>query len=71
MMGTPVTLPELVAVSPGMLPASKGWGPAGTADVCVMTEEVEFDLAGDDGLWLTNVAAGGGDGAVNEFIESR
>lgn len=71
-MGTPVTLPEFVAVSPGTLPAINGCGPAaGTADDCVITDDVEFDLAGDDGRWLTNVAAGGGDGAVNELIESR
>lgn len=70
-MGTPVTLPEFVAVSPGTLPAINGWGPAGTADDCVIMDDVELDLAGDDGRWLTNVAAGGGEGAVKEFIESR
>lgn len=70
-IGTPVTLPEFVAVSPGTLPAISGWGPAGTAEVCVITDDVELDRAGDDGRWLTKLAAGGGDGAVNELIESR
>ena len=49
-IGTPVTLPEFVAVSPGTLPARSVGGPAGgAADACVMTDEVELDLAGDDG----------------------
>jgi hypothetical protein len=71
-IGTPVTLPEFVAVSPGTLPATSVCGPAeGTADDCVITDEVELDLAGDDGRWFTNEAAGGGDGAANELVESR
>lgn len=71
MIGTPVTLPEFVAVNPGTLPANNVGGPVGAADDCVMTEDVELDLAGDEGLWFTNAAAGGGDGAVKELIESR
>lgn len=71
MIGTPVTLPELVAVSPGTLPARSVGGPVGAVDVCVITDEVEFDLAGELGRWLTKAAAGGGDGAAKELIESR
>lgn len=71
-IGTPVTLPECVAVSPGTFPARSGGAVAeGTTDACVMTEEVELDLAGDDGRWLTNEAASDGDGAVNELLDSR
>lgn len=66
-IGTPVTLPELVAVSPGTLPARS----VGAVEFCVMTDDVELDRAGDEGRWLTKAAAGGGDGAVNELIESR
>lgn len=36
-----------------------------------MMDDVEFDLVGDDGRWLTKFAAGGGDGAVKELMESR
>lgn len=71
MMGTPVTFPEFVAVKLGILPASRFGGGCGAVEDCVITDEVELDLVGDDGRWLTNVAAGGGEGAVNEFIESR
>jgi hypothetical protein len=49
-IGTPVTLPEFVAVKPGtwptinegfvMMPACDGW---------VTIEEVEFERAGEDG----------------------
>lgn len=71
-MGTPVTLPEFVAASPGILPARRVGGPVGgAADADVMTDEVEFDLAGDDGRWFTNDAASDGDGAANELVESR
>lgn len=70
-MGTPVTLPELVAVSPGTLPAKRGGGPVGAVDVCVIMEDVELDLAGELGRWFTKVAAGGGEGAAKELMESR
>lgn len=71
-MGTPVTLPELVAVIPGTLPAKSGGGPVGAVDVCVIMDDVEFDLAGEVGRWFTTkFAAGGGDGAAKELIESR
>lgn len=74
-MGTPVTLAELVAAMPGTFPAmSVGLltTPAGTADACVATDEVEFDLAGDDGLCEVKAALeAGGDGAVNELAELR
>jgi hypothetical protein len=45
--------------------------PVGTVEDCVMMEEVELDLAGEDGRTLTNEAAAGGDGAVSELAESR
>lgn len=46
--GTPVTLPELVAVIDGTLPLMRG-GLLTTTEGCVATEDVEFDLVGDDG----------------------
>lgn len=71
-MGTPVTLPELVAVRPGTLPATRVGGPGGAAvELCVMIDEVELDLVGDDGRWLAKAAAGGGEGAAKELVESR
>lgn len=72
-IGTPVTLPELVAVRPGTLPATRLGGPGGggAVELCVMTDEVEFDRVGDDGRWLAKAAAGGGDGAAKELVESR
>lgn len=70
-MGTPVTLPEWVAVIPGTLPAKSGGGPVGAVDVCVITDDVELDLAGELGRWFTKAAAAGGDGAAKELIESR
>lgn len=70
MIGTPVTLPELVAVIPGTLPAINGGGPVGAVEVCVIMEDVELDLAGELGRWLTKAAAGGGDGAAKELMES-
>jgi hypothetical protein len=45
--------------------------PVGTVEDCVIMEDVELDLAGDDGRTLTNEAAAGGDGAVSELAESR
>lgn len=48
-MGTPVTLPEFVAVSPGTLPAKSGGGPVGAVDVWVIMDDVELDLAGELG----------------------
>ena len=71
-IGTPVTLPELAAVMPGTLPAMRvALEIMGGADDCVATEEVEFDLVGDDGRPWTNEAVGGGEGAVNELAEFR
>ena len=43
--------------------------PGGAAEDCVTIDEVEFDRAGEAGLGLTNVAAGG-EGAVIELAES-
>lgn len=40
-------------------------------DGCVTIDEVEFERAGEDGRWLTNEAAAGGEGAVIELAESR
>jgi hypothetical protein len=48
--------------------------PAGWAkDDCVATEEVEFDLVGDEGrmLELADTAVGGGDGATDKFDDVR
>jgi hypothetical protein len=54
--GTPVTLPEFVAAMPGTLPEIRvglvTTPAAGTVLACVVivaTDDVEFDLAGDDG----------------------
>lgn len=71
-IGTPVTLPEFVAVKPGTLPATRVGGPGGAAvELWVMTDEVELDRVGDDGRWLAKAAAGGGEGAAKELVESR
>lgn len=72
-MGTPVTLPELVAAILGTVPPISGGFVMTALDACVATEEVLLDRAGDEGLRLTNEAevAGGGDGAVNELFELR
>lgn len=78
-IGNPVTLPELAAVSPGTLPPIRVGGfvrpppgpPPGAAEACVMIDEVELDRAGDEGRWFTKVAAGGGEGAAKELLESR
>lgn len=74
MIGTPVTLAELVAVILGTLPTmSVGLltTPDGAVEAWVTTDDVEFDRAGDEGRALTNDAAGGGDGAANELVEPR
>jgi hypothetical protein len=72
-MGTPDTkpIPTLpVAVTPGMVPATRGGlliivPAAGVAyDDCVAIEEVEFDLVGEDGRAVGPRGAGGGDGAI-------
>jgi hypothetical protein len=54
--GTPVTLPEFAAAIPGTLPEIRvglvTTPAAGTVLACVVTvatDEVEFDLVGDDG----------------------
>lgn len=54
--GTPVTLPEFAAAMPGTLPEIRGGlvttPAAGTVLACVVMvaiDDVEFDLAGDEG----------------------
>ena len=72
-MGTPVTLAELVAVMPGTWPPISGgllMTPVGAEEDWVMTEEVELERAGDEGRWLTK-EAGGGEAAATELKESR
>jgi len=70
-MGTPVTLPELVAAMLGTLLTMRA-GLLTTLEACVTTDEVEFDRAGDDGRPLMKEAScGGGDGAANELDEFR
>lgn len=71
---SPVTLPEFVAAIEGTLPEiSVGLltTPVGTDEACVAIEEVEFDLAGEEGRCDTNGAEAGGEGAVNELAEFR
>lgn len=68
-MGTPVTLPELVAVMLGTLPPMRGG--LLITEACVATDEVEFDLVGDGGRAFTKDVVGGGEGAVNEAPELR
>lgn len=71
-IGTPVTLAELVAAIPGTLPPIKGGLLITGACVgCVAIDEVELDLVGDEGRALTKDAVGGGEGAVNELAELR
>lgn len=72
-IGTPVTFPEFAAVRLGTCPTIKEgllMTTAGAVDDCVMTEDVELERAGDEGLWLTNEAAGG-EAAAMELAESR
>jgi predicted ABC-type sugar transport system permease subunit len=64
---TPVTLPELAAAILGTLPPMRGG--LFMIDACVATEDVEFDLVGDEGRALANEVVGGGDGAANELAE--
>lgn len=42
----------------------------GATEDCVTIDDVEFDRAGEGGRWLKNAAAGGGEGAVRELVES-
>ena len=70
-MGTPVTFPELAAAIPGTLPPINVGFVMTAADACVVTEDVLFDRAGEDGLMLTKEAVVGGDGAANELAEFR
>jgi hypothetical protein len=73
-MGTPVTLPEFVAVILGTCPAISGGllrTPVCVVEDCVSTEHVEFDRVGEDGRGFTKVAVGGGEGAVIEPDEFR
>lgn len=71
-MGIPVTLAEFVAAMLGTLPTMReGLVLTGCADDWVATDEVELDLAGDEGRALAKPAARGGDGAVNELAEFR
>lgn len=67
--GTPVTLPELAAVIDGTLPLMRG-GLLTTPD-CVATEDVEFDLVGEDGRLDGTDDVAGGEGAVKELAELR
>lgn len=73
-MGTPVTLPELVAAIPGTLPPMRVGlliTPVGTVEDWVATDEVEFDLAGECGRCGAADADAGGEGAVNELMDPR
>lgn len=72
-MGTPVTLPELATVRLGTLPDMRGGllMTDGTAEDWVATEDVEFDLAGEDGRCEARLVDGGGDGAAKELVEPR
>ena len=70
-MGTPVTFPELVAAMLGTLPPIKVGFVMTAADACVVTDDVLFDRAGEDGLMLTKEAVVGGDCAANELAEFR
>jgi hypothetical protein len=65
----PVTLPEFVAVMLGTLPLMRGG--LFIIEAWVATDDVEFDLVGDEGRALTKDAVGGGDGAANEVAEFR
>ena len=71
-IGTPPDFPPAVRL--GMLPPTRGGlltMPVGTEEDCVATEDVEFDLVGEEGRCETAAADGGGDGAVNELAEFR
>lgn len=67
---TPDPLPELVAVMEGTLPLIRG-GLLMIPEGCVATEDVELDLAGDDGRCSGPAEVEGGDGAVRELAELR
>lgn len=68
-IGTPVTLPELVAAMPGTVPPMSV-GAFSIPDPCVTTEHVELERAGDDGR-CPAVAKAGGEGAANELEAVR
>lgn len=78
-IGTPVTLAELVAAMLGTLPPIRVGLFITLVEACVTTDDVELDLAGEDGRTTmgmpdvaeTNdaVATAGGDGAANELDE--
>lgn len=70
-IGTPVTLPELVAAILGTLPPISGG--LFIAEICVAMDDVEFDRAGEDGRALINGvgAFAGGEGAAKELVELR
>lgn len=68
-MGTPVTLPELVAVMLGTFPPMRGG--LFMTEACVATDDAEFDRAGDGGRAFTYDVVDGGDGAGNEVAEFR
>lgn len=72
-IGTPVTAPELAAARLGTVPPIKVGFDMTAADAWVVTEDVLFERAGEDGLMLMNEAAVvlGGEGAVNELEELR
>lgn len=73
-IGTPTAFEEFVAVRAGTLPAiSVGLltTPVGTEEDCVAIEDVELDLAGDDGRCEVGGADVGGEGAVKELAELR
>lgn len=72
-IGTPVTLAELVAAILGTVPPMSGGLLITAAEDWVAIEEVLFDRAGDEGLMLTNetLVVAGGEGAVNELVELR
>lgn len=69
MRGTPVTLPELVAVILGTFPPIRGG--LFMTEAWVATDDVEFDLVGDGGRAFTKDVVGGGEGAGNEVPEFR
>lgn len=73
-MGTPVTLPELVATTAGTVPDIRVGlliTPVGFDEDCVAMDDAEFDLAGEGGLCEAALTEAGGDGAVNELAELR
>jgi hypothetical protein len=72
-IGTPVTLPELVAAMLGTAPPMRVGFVITAVEAWVVTEEVLFERAGDEGRILTKEAevVGGGEGAANELAEFR